>query len=187
MESIENELENHPNLRDIIDEDEVKILTKEDVKALIKIKKLFYDQQYLEQDAIFFAGGRNAYYYFKKMNLDNKFESKKNDGMKPLGKSFLTAYHDCFGELFGEVFYELEQNNKEYQEKQVKKNELLEQFPNLKDVVEMKKKISLSKEEVEALLKYLDIKMDLGIIEEVAIMYRGMKEEYMLLKNMGIL
>ncbi len=183
VESIEEELEKHPNLRDVIDEDEAKCLTKKETEALIRIKKLFYEQQSLEHDAIFFAGGRNACYYLKKMNFDNEFNGKNIDSMK----AFETAYYDYFGNLFDEVFCELEQNNQEYQVKQKKKNDLLKQFPNLEDVIEMKKTMSLSKEEVEALIKYLDIKMDLEIIKEVAIMYRGMKEEYMLLKNMGIL
>lgn len=68
-----NELfEFHPNLEKVIDDEEIVELTKEDVKALIELKGLYYKKNFMDMKNIFFLGGQNLYYYLKKINVINK-------------------------------------------------------------------------------------------------------------------
>lgn len=69
LDKIENELDKHPRLRQVIDEDEVEHLSNNDIKSFLRIKELFMAKMDIERKEIFFRGGSNAYYYFNMMKL----------------------------------------------------------------------------------------------------------------------
>lgn len=64
-----NLLNDHPNLRHVLEDDEVKELSEDDIKALIELKVLYLNIKDINMRNIFFLGGKNLYYYLKQMDL----------------------------------------------------------------------------------------------------------------------
>lgn len=186
IESIEKELDEHPNLREVVDEEKVVLLSKEDIESLLRIKNLYMEQEDIEHEELFFAGNRNAFYYISRMKL---FDSISNEEVKMRGfdKTFLESYSDYFCEYFSSICVDLRKSNKEYQELIKKKEAILNKYPKLRDFLENQKRDTLTKEEVQGLAEYLDIRSDQVVMEEMEIMYHGMYEAYVLFKRMNIL
>lgn len=170
-------------MRSVIDDEEEKLLSIDDVKALIKIKDLYYERRDIELKEVFFKGGSNAFYFFQSIDILDK----KEENMKNLNETFLEAYKDYFGEYFSNVMAELRQNNKEYQSLIKNKENILNEFPRLREVLEDKNTYSLSEEEIGGLVKYLDINGDQQILEEIELIYRGMQEAYVLFKKINVI
>ena len=78
---VEELLDQYPNLRTVIDDFEVVPLNSDEVKALVKILELQMDIRDIELEEMFFAGGRNSYYFFLRMGVIpttiSFFEEKK--------------------------------------------------------------------------------------------------------------
>ena len=69
LQTIEDELMKHPNLRKVLEEEEAVELTKEDSEALIEIYIAFLHKREYEIIQSFYLGGKNLFYYFNKMNV----------------------------------------------------------------------------------------------------------------------
>lgn len=62
-------LKKYKNVSKIIDDDEVENLNKEECKMLQIILQLRIEIEILEDREIYFLGGKQVYYYFKKLQL----------------------------------------------------------------------------------------------------------------------
>lgn len=69
LNKVENIMDNYPNLQMIMEDDKDIYLTKNDCKMLQKLFNLQIEIQALEEQEIFFLGGREAYYYFKNIEI----------------------------------------------------------------------------------------------------------------------
>ena len=69
QEKLENIMDNHPNLQMIMEDDTEFNLTKTDCKMLRKLFELHIEIKAIEEQEIFFLGGREAYYYFKNIGI----------------------------------------------------------------------------------------------------------------------
>ena len=69
LNKIENIMENHPNLQMIMEDDKDIYLTKSDCKMLQKLFNLQIEIQSLEEQEIFFLGGKESYLYFKNIGI----------------------------------------------------------------------------------------------------------------------
>ena len=69
LNKVENIMDNYPNLQMIMEDDKDISLTKSDCKMLQKLFNLQIEIQALEEQEIFFLGGREAYYYFKNIEI----------------------------------------------------------------------------------------------------------------------
>ena len=69
LNKVENIMDNYPNLQMIMEDDKDIYLTKNDCKMLQKLFNLQIEIQALEEQEIFFLGGREAYYYFKNIGI----------------------------------------------------------------------------------------------------------------------
>jgi len=62
-------LDNFPSIRKIIEDDVSCELSKEEVSALIQYLSLLDDKRMLEEKELFFKGGGEAYFYFKRIGI----------------------------------------------------------------------------------------------------------------------
>lgn len=69
LNKVENIMDTYPNLQMIMEDDKDIYLTKTDCKMLQKLFNLQIEIQALEEQEIFFLGGREAYYYFKNIEI----------------------------------------------------------------------------------------------------------------------
>lgn len=69
LEKIEDILNEHPNLREVLENEDFKELTKEDSEALSNLQTLYLDKRDRDMRNAFFLGGNNLYYYLKKLHL----------------------------------------------------------------------------------------------------------------------
>lgn len=69
LNKVENIMDNYPNLQMIMENDKDISLTKIDCKMLQKLFDLQIKIQALEEQEIFFLGGRESYYYFKNIGI----------------------------------------------------------------------------------------------------------------------
>ena len=69
LNKVENIMDNYPNLQMIMEDDKDISLTKIDCKMLQKLFNLQVEIQALEEQEIFFLGGRESYYYFKNIGI----------------------------------------------------------------------------------------------------------------------
>lgn len=69
QDKLENIMDNHPNLQMIMEDNAELNLTKIDCKMLQKLFELHIEIQALEEQEIFFLGGREAYFYFKNIGI----------------------------------------------------------------------------------------------------------------------
>ena len=69
LNKVENISDNYPNLQMIMQDYKDISLTKSDCKMLQKLFNLQIEIQDLEEQEIFFLGGREAYYYFKNIEI----------------------------------------------------------------------------------------------------------------------
>lgn len=69
LNKVKNIMDNYPNLQMIMEDDKDISLTKSDCKMLQKLFNLQIEIQALEEQEIFFLGGREAYYYFKNIEI----------------------------------------------------------------------------------------------------------------------
>lgn len=69
-QKLHNILNNSLNIQLLLDEQTLKNgLSKEEVKALSKIIILYYRLQDFEEKEIYFKGGMDAYFYFKRLGI----------------------------------------------------------------------------------------------------------------------
>ena len=67
---LHNILNNNLNIQKLLDKEVLeKGLTKDECKMLSEIIILYYNLQYFEEKEIYFKGGMDAYFYFKKLGI----------------------------------------------------------------------------------------------------------------------
>ena len=69
LKKIEDILNEHPDLREVLENEDFKELTKEDAKALSDLQTLYLEKRDIDMRNAFFLGGNNLYYYLKKLHL----------------------------------------------------------------------------------------------------------------------
>ena len=70
QQKLHNILDNNINIQKIFDEADIeKGLSKEECKMLSKIIILNYKLQEIEENEIYFKGGMDAYFYFRKLGI----------------------------------------------------------------------------------------------------------------------
>ena len=62
-------LNQYPNLRKLIEDDESMALSEEEVTALSKVLCLFDDKRIIQEKELFLRGIREAYFFFKKTKI----------------------------------------------------------------------------------------------------------------------
>lgn len=98
-----------------------------------------------------------------------------------------TYFEDYFGEFISDIFVNLKRTNKEYKNILAEKEKLLNQFPNLRKLIEDDQSMALSEEEVSALSKVLCLLDDKKIIQEKELFLRGVREAYYFFKRAKII
>ena len=98
-----------------------------------------------------------------------------------------TYFEDYFGEFISDIFVNLKKKNAEYKNIIAEKEKLLNQFPNLRKLIEDDKSMALSEEEVSALSKVLCLLDDKKIIQEKELFLRGIQEAYYFFKRTKII
>ena len=94
-----------------------------------------------------------------------------------------TYFEDYFGEFISDIFVNLKKKNKEYKNIIAEKEKLLNQYPNLRKLIEDDESMALSEEEVSALSKVLCLFDDKRIIQEKELFLRGIREAYFFFKK----
>jgi len=69
LEEVDNIMESYPTLQQILEDDKEINLTKTDCRMLQKLFNLQLDISQLEEQEIFFLGGKEAYFYFKNLGI----------------------------------------------------------------------------------------------------------------------
>ena len=70
QQKLHNILDNNINIQKIFDETDIENgLSKEECKMLSKIIILNYKLQEIEENEIYFKGGMDAYFYFRKLGI----------------------------------------------------------------------------------------------------------------------
>ena len=70
QQKLHNILDNNINIQKIFDEADIENgLSKEEYKMLSKIIILNYKLQEIEENEIYFKGGMDAYFYFRKLGI----------------------------------------------------------------------------------------------------------------------
>lgn len=69
LDEVKNIMESYPNLQLILEEDKEMNLTNFECKMLQKLFNLQLDIRQIEEQKIFFLGGREAYFYFKNIDV----------------------------------------------------------------------------------------------------------------------
>lgn len=94
---------------------------------------------------------------------------------------------NCLIEYFAKVLSELEENDKEYQFLMKKQENILDKYPKLRDVLEDRDIVNLSKQEVKFYIKFLDYKSQSDWIEQRELFYKGISIAYELFIKLGII
>ena len=70
QQKLHNILDNNINIQKIFDETDIEnVLSKEECKMLSKIIILNYKLQEIEENEIYFKGGMDTYFYFRKLGI----------------------------------------------------------------------------------------------------------------------
>ena len=98
-----------------------------------------------------------------------------------------TYFEDYFGEFISDIFINLKNKNSEYKNALSERENILRNFPNLRKIIDDDESISLSKEEVSALIKFLSLLDDCKTIQEKELFLRGIREAYCLFRRTKII
>ena len=69
LDEVEKIMDTYPNLQLILEDDKEIELTKKECKMLQKLYLLDLDIRNLEEQSVFFLGGKEAYFYFKNIGI----------------------------------------------------------------------------------------------------------------------
>ena len=107
--------------------------------------------------------------------------------MEQIKHSFFELDGSEFSELISDLYVNILKNNLEYSKITNKKEKILEGFPKLRKILENKEVIEISKEECNNLIKILNLKEEMKIIEEKELFFLGGRESYNYFKKIGII
>ena len=101
---------------------------------------------------------------------------------------FIESYfEDSFCEFVSDIFVNLQKKNKNYRNIIDEKEKLLNQYPNLRKLLEDYQSMELSKEEVSALSQILSLIDDKRILQEKELFLMGIREAYFIFKKTKII
>lgn len=108
--------------------------------------------------------------------------------MNKVDDTFFEKYcTDNFAEFVSDIQLELEKSNSTYNKYIKQRRELLDKYPNIRNVIENNDYVSLSSKEVKMLSDYISLMDNCSTIFERELFLRGMKEAYSLFKKMKII
>lgn len=108
--------------------------------------------------------------------------------MKLFDETFIKNYcENNFAEFVSDSFVFLKESNSRYKSYIEQKSKILNEFPNIREMLENDDICDLKKEEVKALKSYLNLEDDCREMEEKEMFLRGMKEAYYLFKKLKLL
>lgn len=107
--------------------------------------------------------------------------------MRNLDKTLIDYCDSIFEEFMSDMFVKLEKKSKDYQTLKNKEEKLLNKYPDLRNIIEDRESMDLTKEEVSALINILGIMDDIRMIEEKELFVNGMKECCNVLKKLELL
>lgn len=81
----------------------------------------------------------------------------------------------------------LMKTSKEYKNSAYRCSDIIEEYPNLKTVLEDDTPVALSKKEVSGLIEYIKKSSDRNTLEKKQLICAGCRSTYFLLKKMGLL
>ncbi len=81
----------------------------------------------------------------------------------------------------------LMRTNEDYKNSMYRCSNIIEEYPNLKRVLEYDIPVALSKKEVSGLIEYIKKSSDRNTLEKKQLMCAGCRSTYFLLKKMGLL
>lgn len=90
---------------------------------------------------------------------------------------------EAFAEFVSDLQLSLEANNKDYKNLNKQRFKILDDYPNVREIIENGSCESLNSEEVKALMTYISLMDSCSIIVEKELFLKGMKEVCCLLKN----
>ena len=102
-------------------------------------------------------------------------------------ETFFDKYTVSFDEFIGKTKLDLKAENDEYRKLFNETEEIKNQYPNVRNVLENYEKTSLDNDEVKALLDIKDIRLKLDKMETTAIFYAGGRELYLYLRRLNII
>lgn len=100
---------------------------------------------------------------------------------------FIDLCENCLIEYFASVLSDLEKTDKEYQILMKKQENILNKYPKLRDIIEDRDIVNLSKQEVKFYIKFLDYKSLSDLIEQKELFYKGISIAYELFIKLGII
>lgn len=107
--------------------------------------------------------------------------------MRELNKTLIDYCNEFFGEFVSDIYVSLRENNSEYQKLRNRRKEILDRFPNLREIIENGNSMELTKDEVSSLAEIFNIIDDMRVIQEQALFLKGMQESCNLLRKLKML
>jgi len=107
--------------------------------------------------------------------------------LKELNKTLIDYCNEFFGEFVSDLYVSLRENNSEYQELRNRREEILNRFPNLREIIENGKSMELTKDEVSSFAEIINIVDDMRIIQEKALFLKGMQESCIILRKLKMI
>ena len=102
--------------------------------------------------------------------------------------NLMKRIEDAFPEIDNEICLDLRENNGEYARLKDEIIKLQEDFRNIRHITDGNGgEVSLSAEEHEALVRFLDLKHEMEDMERKQIYFRGHTDNYHYLKRIGVL
>ncbi len=102
-------------------------------------------------------------------------------------KTYFDRYTVAFDEFISRTELDLKTESAEYRKLFSEMENIKTQFPNVRSVLEDYKDTSLNNDEVKALLRVRDIRLQLERMETKAMFYAGGRELYLYLKKLNII
>ena len=96
-------------------------------------------------------------------------------------------YGDLYSEIINKVGYDLQTNNKKYRRNINKCVEIMDKYPNVRKVCEDKIAVELTKDEVKALIKYIECDDNKETMKGKKLLYMGGRIAYTLMKNADLI
>lgn len=102
-------------------------------------------------------------------------------------KMFDQECEENYWDIVNFVSSYLMRTNKEYKDSAYKCSDIIDEYPNLKKVLEDDMPVALTKKEVSGLIDYISNASDRNTLEKKQLVCAGCRSTYFLLKKMGLL
>lgn len=102
-------------------------------------------------------------------------------------ETFVDVHSNIFEEYLSSLIGKLREENPKYREAEKKIMDIYKEYPNILDVLDLDKARDLSKQECKALIKVLELRNKLFVMQQETIYFRGCYDGIGYLKKAGIL